>query len=365
VNPVGVAVVGCGTISHQYLTTLARLPEVRVVACADLDPARAASVADRYGVPVHGEPQTVLAHDGVELVVNLTVPAAHAPVALAAIRQGKHVYTEKPFALNPAEAATVLAEAEAAGVRTGGAPDTFLGAGTQTAYQVVAEGRIGTPLSAIVLVQGAGPQRWHHDPEFLFRPGGGPLFDLGPYYLTMLAVLFGPVSRVAALSRTGFADRVIGAGPRAGQRFPVEVPTHVTALLEYASGPVATVVFSFDATLPRQDFLEITGTEATLAAPNPNRFTGPVRLRATGDPDWTTIPTPERPTDGRGIGVRDMALGIRSGRPHQANGELAAHIVDVMTAIQDSAEHGTFRDVTSTFARSNPLVGLGAPHDTH
>ncbi|GAA4472243.1 Gfo/Idh/MocA family protein [Phytohabitans houttuyneae] len=351
VNPVGVAVVGCGTISHQYLATLANRPEVRVVACADLDPARAASAAARYGVPVHGDLDTVLAHDEVELVVNLTVPAAHAPVALAAIAEGKHVYTEKPFALTPTEASTVLAAAQAAGVRTGGAPDTFLGAGMQTTCQAVADGRIGTPLSAIVLEQGPGPHRWHPDPEFLFQAGGGPLFDMGPYYLTALAALFGPVTRVAALNRTGFPERVIGAGPRTGQRFPVTVPTHVTALIEYASGPVATVVFSFDATLPRQDFFEITGTEATLAAPNPNTFTGPVRLRATSDSDWTTIPTPDSPTDGRGIGICDMAVGIRTNRPHHANGDLAAHIVDVMTAIHDSAEHGTFRDVTSTFTR--------------
>lgn len=336
-NPVGVAIVGCGTISHQYLATLTGRPEVRVVACADLDAARAAQAADHYGVPVHGGLDDVLAHPDVELVVNLTVPAAHVPVALAAIRAGRHVYTEKPFTPTPAEAATILAEASAAGVLTGGAPDTFLGAGLQTAYRVVAEGRIGTPLSAIALMQGPGPQRWHPDPEFLFRPGGGPLFDMGPYYLTALAVLFGPVTRVTAVARTGFAERVIGTGPRAGQRFPVGVPTHISALLEYASGQVATVVFSFDSPLSRQAFLEITGTEATLAAPNPNSFTGPVRLRRAGDPDWTAIPVPEA-GGGRGIGVCEMATAVRTGRPFRATGRLAAHMVDVITAIHDSAE---------------------------
>ncbi|HEX6682688.1 MAG TPA: Gfo/Idh/MocA family oxidoreductase [Candidatus Limnocylindrales bacterium] len=349
-TPVGVAIAGCGTISHQYLTTLIGRPEVRVVACADLDTGRAAQVAARHGIPLFGDLATVLAHPEVELVVNLTVPAAHVPVALAAIRAGKHVYNEKPFAPTPDEASSLLAAASAAGLRTGGAPDTFLGTGLQTALRVVAEGRIGTPLSAIALMQSPGPERWHPDPEFLFRAGGGPLFDMGPYYLTALAVLFGPVGRVAAVARTGFAERVIGAGPRAGQRFPVEVPTHVSALLEYEGGRVATVVFGFDSPLSRQNFFEVTGTDATLAAPNPNTFGGPVRLRGIADPDWTEIAVPA-PHGGRGIGVCEMASAIRGGQPHRASGELAAHIVDVMTAIHESAARGEFTRVTSTFAR--------------
>ncbi|WP_290856959.1 Gfo/Idh/MocA family oxidoreductase [Hamadaea sp.] len=347
-KPVGVAVVGCGTISHQYLTTLAARPEVRLIACADLDVERAAKVALDHAVPVHGDLATALAHPEVELVVNLTIPSAHAPVALAAIRAGKHVYTEKPFAATPAEAAEVLAEAEAAGVLTGGAPDTFLGAGLQTAARVVSEGMIGRPLSAIVLLQGPGPHRWHPDPEFLFGPGGGPLFDMGPYYLTALAVMFGSVRRVTALACKGFAERVIGQGPRAGQAFPVEVDTHVTALLEYAGGQVATVVFSFDSPLSRQGFFEITGTEATLAAPDPNKFIGPVQIRRAGDPEWTDVPVPQA-DDGRGIGVCDLARAIRTGERHRASGELAAHVVDVMTAIQESAERSAISELPRTW----------------
>jgi predicted dehydrogenase len=348
-NPVGVAIIGCGNISHQYLTTLTSRPEVKVIACADLDLARAAEVASAFGVPVHGDADLVLAHPEVELVVNLTIPTAHVAVALAAIERGKHIYSEKPFAPTPAEAATVLSEARAAGVLTGGAPDTFLGTGLQATAKAIAEGRIGSPLSAIALMQGPGPESWHPSPEFFFEPGGGPLFDMGPYYLTALAVLFGPVIRVSAVARTGFAERVIGAGPRAGHTFPVTVPTHVTAQLEYAAGQVATVVFSFDSPLFRHNFFEITGTEATLAAPNPNTFKGPVRLRRANDPDWTEVPTADDPGEGRGIGVCDLAQAIRTGRPHRADGRLAAHIVDVMTAIQDSATHSTFVPVTSTF----------------
>ncbi|NUT37143.1 MAG: Gfo/Idh/MocA family oxidoreductase [Hamadaea sp.] len=348
-TPLGVAVVGCGTISDQYLRTLTGRPEVRVVACADLDPARAADAASRHGVGFHGDLDTVLARPDVDLVVNLTIPAAHVPVALAAIKAGKHVYNEKPFAPTPAEAAAVLAQAAAMGVRAGGAPDTFLGPGLSTAAQTVADGRIGTPLSAIALMQSPGPERWHPAPEFLFAPGGGPLFDMGPYYLTALAAIFGPVVKVSAAARTGFAERVIGAGPRAGQRFAVTVPTHVSALLEYATGPLATVVFSFDSPLVRQNFLEITGTEATLAAPNPNTFAGPVRLRRAGDPDWAEVAVPDAES-GRGIGVCEMARAIHEGRPHRASGELAAHVVDVMTAIEHAAGTGQPVAVSSTFA---------------
>ncbi len=355
-TPVGLAIVGCGTISDQYLTILTARPEVRVVACADLDLARAAASAARYGVQAHADVATVLAMPEVELVVNLTVPAAHYAVALAAIAAGKHVYNEKPFAPTPAEAADILAKAREAGVLTGGAPDTFLGTGLQTAVGAVAQGRIGTPLSAIALMQNPGPERWHHQADFYYQPGGGPLFDMGPYYLTALAVLFGPVTRVSALARQGFPERALGAGPRAGHRFPVEVPTHVTALLEYAAGQIATVVFSFDSPLPRHTFLEITGTEATLAAPNPNNFSGEVLLRRAGDADWSSIAVAE-PVQGRGIGVCDMAVAIRKGAPYRATGELAAHIVDVMTAIHDAASRGEHVAVTSTFTTPQPLAG--------
>ncbi|WP_406314154.1 Gfo/Idh/MocA family oxidoreductase [Streptosporangium sp. NBC_01639] len=345
--PVGVAVVGCGTISHEYLRNLTAFPDLRVVACADLDVARAREVAERYGVPVAGAPAEVIAHPDVELVVNLTIPAAHAAVAAAAVQAGRHVYNEKPFALDAESGAEVIEAAAVAGVRVGCAPDTFLGAGLQTAARLIADGAIGTPLTALTLLQSPGPESWHHSPEFLFQRGAGPLFDMGPYYLTALATLFGPVRRVAAVARRAREERVIGSGPRAGTRFPVEVPTHTTALLEFAAGQAATMVFSFDSPLRRSGFIEITGTEATMELPDPNAFDGRVRLRRALADDWVGVPA-EGTTTGRGLGVLDMAQAIRAGRPHRATGELGLHVLEVMLSVAASAERGEFLPVTGT-----------------
>jgi predicted dehydrogenase len=358
---VGVAVVGCGTISHEYLRNLNTFPDVQVLACADLDIDRAKAVAEQYGVPDAGDPERVFANPDIELVVNLTIPAAHVEVAGAAIAAGKHVYSEKPLALEPDGGARLLADAAAAGVRVGAAPDTFLGAGLQTAYRLIAQGAIGVPQTALTLMQGPGPESWHPSPEFLFQHGAGPLLDMGPYYLTALAGAFGPVAKVAASARQARAERMIGSGPRAGTRFAVEVPTHVSALLEFAGGPAANTLFSFDSPLRRHDFFEITGTEATLAVPDPNTFGGSPRLRRNGEEEWTPVPE-SGAANGRGLGVLDMARAIRAGVPHRASGECALHVVEVMTAIASSARRGEFVPVGSTFAAAQPLPSDWDPH---
>ncbi|MEU3166509.1 Gfo/Idh/MocA family oxidoreductase [Streptosporangium sp. NPDC006930] len=353
-GPLGVAIVGCGNISHQYLGNLTSFPGVRVVACADLDLARAEEVAARYGVPVATSPQEAISHPDVELVVNLTIPAAHAEVALAAVLAGRHVYNEKPFTVDRESGARLVEAATAAGVLLGSAPDTFLGAGLQTAARLVSEGAIGTPLTALTLFQTPGPEVWHPNPEFFFQPGAGPLFDMGPYYLTTLVTLFGPVARVAAVSRRARDERVVGSGPKAGTRVPVAVPTHTTALLEFAAGQAATLVFSFDSPLGRTGFVEITGTEATMEVPDPNTFGGEVRLRRAADEEWT--PVPIKGTEaGRGLGVLDMAQAIREGRPHRTTGELGLHVLDTMIAIAESAERGEFVEVGSTCPVPVPL----------
>jgi predicted dehydrogenase len=347
-EPVGVAVVGCGTISNEYLRNLTSFPDLNVLICADLDLERAKAQAAAYGVPAAGSTAQALESPDVELVVNLTVPAAHTEVAAAALAAGKHVWLEKPLALDTSAGKVLLADAAEAGLRVGCAPDTVLGAGLQTARRLIEAGTIGTPLTALTLMQDPGPERWHPAPEFLFQRGAGPLFDMGPYYLSSLATLFGPVRQVAAIGRRSRDRRTIVRGPRAGTAFDVEVPTHVSALVDYAGGAAATLVLSFDSPLRRHGFLEVTGTEATLSLPDPNRFDGEIKIRATGSDEWLALPTTGA-TAGRGLGVLDMARAMRSGVPHRASGELGLHVLDIMEAIARSAAAGTFEQVATTF----------------
>jgi predicted dehydrogenase len=349
-GPVGVAIVGCGTISNEYLRNLTSFPDIRVLVCADLDLERAKAQADQYGVPASGGTAQALEHPDVEIVVNLTIPAAHVEVAGAALAAGKNVWLEKPLALATSAGQALLDQAAAAGLRVGCAPDTVLGAGLQTARRVIEAGTIGVPQTALALFQNFGPESWHPDPAFLFQRGAGPLFDMGPYYLSALASLFGPADQVAALGRQARASRVIGSGPRAGTSFDVEVPTHVTALVDYAAGQAATVVLSFDSPLRRTGFIEISGTEATLSLPDPNRFDGDVRMRVAAEDDWTVIPA-DGATAGRGLGVLDLARALRAGGPHRASGELALHVLDTMEAIADSAAAGAFTPVRTSFDR--------------
>ena len=306
-------------------------------------------------MPEWGSPDDALGHPGVQLIVNLTVPAAHAGVTAAAIAAGRHVWSEKPLTLDvAARPRRCSRRREAAGLRVGCAPDTVLGAGLQSARRLIDSGAIGTPLTALTLLQGPGPQSWHPDPEFLFAPGAGPLFDLGPYYLSVLAVLFGPALRVAAIGRRPRESRVIGSGPRAGTEFGVAVPTYVAALAEYAGGQAASLLFSWDSPLYRAGFVEITGTEATLALPDPNRFDGDLRVRRAGDADWTVIPA-EGAAAGRGTGVVDMVRAIRAGAAHRASGELALHVLEMMTAIERSAASAAFEPVETRFEAPAPL----------
>jgi predicted dehydrogenase len=347
-GPVGVAVVGCGTISNQYLDNLTSFGDLRVVFCADLDLERAKAQAAAYGVPEAGTVAQALDRPDVEIVVNLTIPAAHAEVTSAALAAGKNVWTEKPLALDAVTGERLLAEAGRAGLLLGCAPDTGLGAGLQTARRLIDSGRIGVPQAALALMQGPGPERWHPDPAFLFQPGAGPVFDIGPYYLSWLATLFGPAERVAAAGRRSRDTRVIGRGPKAGTEFAVEVFTHFSVLIEYERGPVATLVLSFESPLSRQGFVEITGTEATMALPDPNRFDGELRLRSADAADWEVVPA-TGPADGRGLGVLDLARVLRHGGSLRAPGELGLHVLETMEAIDRSAAAHSFEPVRSSF----------------
>jgi len=355
-GPLGIAVVGCGTISDEYLRNLTSFPDLNVLFCADLDLARAKDQAAKYGVGASGTLAQALEEPGVELVVNLTLPVAHADVAADAVAAGKHVWNEKPLTTSPATGRALLAQAARAGVRVGCAPDTVLGAGLQTARRLIGEGAIGAPQTALTLMQSPGPESWHPSPEFLFQLGAGPLFDLGPYYFSALATIFGPASRVAAVGRQAAATRVIGSGPKAGTEFGVDVPTHVGALVEYEGGGAASLMFSFDSPLSRQGFVEITGTEGTMAVPDPNRFDGDIKIHGRDHErgHWETIPSAGA-SAGRGLGVLDLARGLRTGVPHRATGQLAEHVLEVMVAVQASLEGAAFEPVDSAFVVPPPL----------
>ena len=360
---VGVGVIGAGVISTQYLGNLTTFPDLEVRFVADIDLERAAARAAEFGVPASGTVEQLLADDGIDIVVNLTLPSVHAEVDLQILAAGKHVWSEKPIATNAADAKRVLDAADAAGLRVAVAPDTLLGAGLQTAFRAIADGRIGAPQTATTMVLNPGPDRWHPAPEFLFQAGGGPLLDLGPYYLSTLVSVFGSVVRVSAVGSIARPERVVESGPRAGTTFEVTVPTHSALLLEFEGGASAQATFSFQSALPRSGFFEITGTDGAIVLPDPNMFDGASTLWTTDA--WKSVtghdqPTPESveavgPDDGRGLGVLELARAIAAGVPERASGALAAHVLDVMLAAAESAERGTTVEVASRVVAPAPL----------
>ncbi|MEU5870615.1 Gfo/Idh/MocA family oxidoreductase [Glycomyces sp. NPDC047369] len=360
-QPLNIGIIGVGAISGQYLAAFERLDAVRLAAVADLDEARAKEVADAQGVralTVDG----LLADPEVDLVLNLTIPAAHADIALKAIAAGKDVYGEKPLAADLGDAKAVLDAAREAGVRVGCAPDTVLGTGIQTARKAVDDGLIGTPVAATATMLTPGHERWHPNPDFYYVPGGGPLLDMGPYYVTALVTLLGPVASVVGAASHTRDTRVIGSGPRAGETIPVTVDTHVTGVLRHESGALSTLVMSFDSVATRASNIEVHGQTGSLIVPDPNHFDGEVELHALGG-EWETLPPSAGYRDaGRGYGVADLAA-TAPGLPFRANGDLAYHVLETMTALLEAARNGTTVTIDSTCDRPAPVPLQDAPGD--
>jgi predicted dehydrogenase len=360
-EPVKVGVIGCGHISDVYFESAKLFDIFEVTACADLIMERAKAKAKAHDIPKACSVEELLADPEIQIVLNLTVPKAHGEVALAALEAGKCVHNEKPLAVTREEAAKMLKLAEKKGLRVGCAPDTFFGGGIQTCRKLIDDGWIGDPVAAKVVMMYRGPETFHPDPDFFYQPGGGPMLDMGPYYLTALAVLIGPIGRVTGSTRITFPERVITSEPRRGQRIEVNTPTHIAGLLEFANGAISTIVTSFDVWQPYSPLIEIYGTLGSLWVPDANFFGGPVRVRIGGAEEWSEVPLTHGYTDNhRGIGVADMAYALQSGRPHRASGELAYHVLDVMHAILDAAESGCHVDIKSTCQRPAPLP-LGLP----
>jgi predicted dehydrogenase len=349
----GVGLIGCGDISDVYLTNMPLFADIERVACADINPDAAARQAARYGVAARSVGD-LLASADVDIVLNLTIPQAHAEVTLAALAAGKHVYTEKPLATTLAAGKRIVAEAKARGLRIGAAPDTVLGAGVQTARAIVDQGRIGTPLTGLATVLSHGMEDWHPNPGFFFRSGGGPVFDMGPYYLTTLVTLLGPVASVQALGQIGFAARTVTAPASAllGQTIKVETPTSLQALLQFRCGAQVTFLASWDVWRHRAPALELHGSEGSLELPDPNWFGGEIEI-ASGRADWTSVATRDHvfgkanwppgkaaQANYRGLGLADMARGLKDDRPHRANGEVGLHVLAVMEGILQAAAQG-------------------------
>jgi predicted dehydrogenase len=355
ITPARVGIVGCGDVTNLYLPGCERFPVIELAACADLDAARAAALSERGGFPALAV-DALLADPSIEVVLNLTPPAAHAAVTRTALAAGKHVYTEKPLATTREDAAALVAAAESAGRRLGSAPDTFLGGGLQTARALIDEGAIGEPLTASGTVAHLGPERWHPNPGIFYAPGGGPLLDVGPYYAAALVSLLGPVARVAAVGRGVGGARVIGSGPRAGQTVTAEVPTTVHGLLEFESGVVGSLTASFDVVASDAPHLEIHGTAGSLRLGDPNWFDGEVRYRPLGAETWEDVPLRFDASVGRGVGLADLITGIRTGEPHRASAAFGFHVLDVLLALEAGVASGQWTAIDSTTERPAPLA---------
>ncbi len=351
-----VAIIGCGNISDIYFQNLAKFQTVQVVACADLDVARAQATASKYGIPWAGSAEEILNDAEVDLILNLTTPDAHASVALGALKAGKHVYNEKPLALELKDATAMLELANAQNLRVGGAPDTFLGGGLQTCRQLIDDGAIGTPLAASAFMTCPGHESWHPNPGFYYQPGAGPMFDMGPYYLTALVSLLGSVRRVTGQARASFPTRTITSQPKFGERIMVNTPTHVTGLLEFENGVQGTVITSFDVWAANLPFIEIYGSEGSLSLPDPNTFGGTVKLFQKDEKIWKDMPITRSFTENsRGLGVADMAQGIQKNLPHRANGELALHVLEIMHGFLTSSTLGQHIAINSRCVQPAPL----------
>ncbi len=363
-----VGIIGCGMISDTYFKAAQKFNILEVVACSDIIPERSKAKKELYGV-ANVTNEKLLANKEIEIVLNLTPPQVHSKIALDTLNAGKHAYSEKPFGVDEADAAKVIALAKKKNLRVGCAPDTFLGGGQQTARKLIDDGWIGKPLSGTAIVMGRGPEHWPHGP-FFYDYGAGPMLDLGPYYMTALVNLLGPARSVTAVTTKGFDYRTMGpeVAPQYKDKYvpfgkyPVNVTTHLTGVVEFQSGALITVITSFDCYRHSHQPIEIYGTEGSLQVPDPNSFDGPVRVFRKGfkTPEWKDVPLTHVYTDNsRSIGAADMAYALRSGRKHRVNGELANHVLEIMLSFDKSSKLGARVELKTTCERPAALpLGL-------
>jgi predicted dehydrogenase len=364
----GVGIIGCGNISTTYFGFSPLFRGIEVRAGADLNMKLAKQRADEYGVRAMTV-DTLLKADDIDIVVNLTIPAAHYDVSAAALDAGKHVYSEKPFVLSVKEGNDLRARATKRKVRIGSAPDTFLGGASQLARQLVDTGRLGKIASGTLHIMSHGMEHWHPNPDFFFQPGGGPVLDLGPYYIAGLINLIGPVKRVAALTSIPAKERTITSRPRHGEKIPVTTPTTIFSLMEFENGASVSLHASWDVWAHNHAPIELYCEEGSLYLPDPNFFGGPVTFTNREKlqkkvPTWDHpfgVPNQKHPhgmvANYRTAGLADMALAIGEGRQHRCSMEAALHAIDVMTGMLKSGETGKFVEMTTTCERP-PALGV-------
>lgn len=363
---VRIGIIGCGAISGAYLTYARNFPILEMAACADLNVDAARQRAEEFGISKVCSVDELLDDDSIEIVLNLTIPRAHVPVSLAAIKAGKHVYCEKPLGVNRAEGLKLMGAAKKARLRVGCAPDTFMGAGIQTARKLIDEGVIGKPVAFTAFMMCPGHESWHPSPEFYYDVGGGPMLDMGPYYLTALLNLLGPVKRIGGAASIAIPVRTIthkdkatgGPGPKFGKTIKVKTPDHICGTMEFKNGVVGTIIQSFATRFPTYDGkqpITIYGTAGTMRVPDPNHFDGVVHVRKIDDPDWVEVPHKFPTGYGRAVGLADMAEAIRTKRKHRASGEQAMAVLDLMQGFLDSANSGKAYTPKVKYAQPLPM----------
>ncbi|MBU0584285.1 MAG: Gfo/Idh/MocA family oxidoreductase [Alphaproteobacteria bacterium] len=363
----GVGIVGCGNISAAYFSLAPLFKGIKVTACADINPAAAKARAKEFGVRAEATVEDLMKAKDVDIVVNLTVPAVHYAISRQALDAGKHVYSEKPFVLDVKEGLDLKKRADKQGLRVGSAPDTFLGGAHQQARHLVDSGAVGRITGGTCHVMSHGMEHWHPNPDFFFLPGAGPILDLGPYYITNLIQLIGPVKRVTALTSTPSKERTIGNGPRLGEKVPVKTPTTIHAIMEFESGAVVTFNASWDVWQHGHSPMELYGEDGTLHVPDPNFFGGDLAMTKQDKP-VKKLPKWQHPfgvpnqkhargmmANYRTAGLADMALAIAEDRPHRCSLDMALHAIDVMTGILKSGETGKFVAMRTTCERPEAL----------
>lgn len=357
-NKVKIAIIGVGAISGIYLENITKVfAELELIGVCDLVRGRAEQAQEKYQIrKLYENMNEAFADPEVDIILNLTRPYEHFEVTKAALMAGKHVYTEKPLGASFEEGKKLIALAKEKDLMLGGAPDTFLGSGLQTCRKLIDDGYIGEPIGAAAFMICHGHETWHPDPEFYYKYGGGPMLDMGPYYITALVNLLGGVKGVTGVTKTSFPKRTITSQPKSDTIVDVDVPTYVTGTLSFDNGAVGTIFTTFDVYYHQQARFEVYGTKGTLIVPDPNTFGGQVQLLRPEDGEYKEMPLLfDYKENSRGLGLADMAKALQTGRDYRANNQLIYHVLEILTSFEKSSNEGRYLPLETHYERTLPM----------